>query len=161
PSLINPSTFPAKLWLLVNSPYVRSVRWDARGEGLLMDQQLFESELLGAGPGCATGPNGDGAAEGAGLFKTKNFTSFIRQLNLYGFHKSLLGLEGSVEGAKPGLMGANGGSSAGPLHCFRSPHFRHDHPNLLVHLKCRTSTNKAKLAAGLEVKSCPPNSFHL
>ncbi|NXC22799.1 HSF5 protein, partial [Corythaeola cristata] len=157
PSFINPNNFPAKLWLLVNSPCVHSICWDARGEGLLIDQQLFESELLGAGPGCAVGPNGDGAVETASLFKTKNFASFIRQLNLYGFHKSVSGLEGSVEGAKPGLMGAAGDSSAGPLHHFHSPHFRRDRPDLLVHLKRLTRTNKAKLVAGLEVKSRPPN----
>ncbi|NWH49646.1 HSF5 protein, partial [Fregata magnificens] len=49
--------------------------------------------------------------------------------------------------------------SAGPLHHFHSPHFRRDRPDLLVHLKRLTSANKAKLAAGLEVTSRPPNRF--
>uniref|UniRef100_A0A452I2K2 Uncharacterized protein n=1 Tax=Gopherus agassizii TaxID=38772 RepID=A0A452I2K2_9SAUR len=39
------------------------------------------------------------------------------------------------------------------------PHFRRDRPDLLVHLKRLTSANKAKLAAGLEVTSRPPNRF--
>ncbi|XP_065503374.1 heat shock factor protein 5 [Caloenas nicobarica] len=145
PPSINPSNFPAKLWRLVNSPRFRSIRWDARGEGLLIDQPLFESELLGAGPGRAVGPAGDGAAGATDLFKTKNFTSFIRQLNLYGFRKVVAG---------PGA-----GGSAGPLHHFHSPHFRRDRPELLVQLKRLTSANKAKLAAGLEVTSRPPNRF--
>ncbi|XP_006033862.1 heat shock factor protein 5-like, partial [Alligator sinensis] len=51
------------------------------------------------------------------------------------------------------------GSPAGPLHHFHSPHFRRDRPDLLVHLKRLTSANKAKLAAGLEVTSRPPNRF--
>ncbi|XP_009573709.1 PREDICTED: heat shock factor protein 5, partial [Fulmarus glacialis] len=50
-------------------------------------------------------------------------------------------------------------SSARPLHHFHSPHFRRDRPDLLVHLKRLTSANKAKLAAGLEVTSRPPNRY--
>uniref|UniRef100_A0A672UA81 Uncharacterized protein n=1 Tax=Strigops habroptila TaxID=2489341 RepID=A0A672UA81_STRHB len=46
--------------------------------------------------------------------------------------------------------------SAGPLLHFQSPHFRRDRPELLVRLKRLTSANKAKLAAGLEVPSRPP-----
>ncbi|NXS66727.1 HSF5 protein, partial [Pandion haliaetus] len=163
PAPINPNNFPAKLWRLVNSPRFRSICWDARGEGLLIDQPLFESELLGAGPGPATGPAGDGTAGAADVFKTKNFTSFIRQLNLYGFRKVVMGPAGSVAGPSsgPGLGAGNGdgGGSAAPLHHFHSPNFRRDRPDLLVHLKRLTSANKAKLAAGLEVTSRPPNRF--
>ncbi|XP_049659260.1 heat shock factor protein 5 isoform X2 [Accipiter gentilis] len=160
---INPNNFPAKLWQLVNSPHYRSICWDARGEGLLIDQQLFESELLGAGLSCSTAPADDGTAGAADFFKTKNFTSFIRQLNLYGFRKVMMGPVGSVVGPGPGPgLGAgtgDGGASTGPLHHFHSPNFRRDRPDLLIHLKRLTRTNKAKLAAGLEVTSRPPNRF--
>ncbi|XP_061218224.1 heat shock factor protein 5-like [Neopsephotus bourkii] len=142
PGAVNPSHFPAKLWQLVNSPRCGSVRWDARGEGLLIDQRLFERELLGAEAA------GDGVALAAEFFKTKNFGSIIRQLNLYGFHK--LG-PGPVPLQDP--AGGDCGSSAGALLHFYSPHFRRDRPELLVRLKRRTSANKAKLAAGLELPS--------
>uniref|UniRef100_A0A8B9FRI4 HSF-type DNA-binding domain-containing protein n=1 Tax=Amazona collaria TaxID=241587 RepID=A0A8B9FRI4_9PSIT len=140
PGAVNPSHFPAKLWHLVNSPRSGSVRWDARGEGLLIDQRLLERELLGAWRA------DEGAALAAAFFKTRNFPIFIRQLNLYGFRK--LG-----PGPLQGLAGGDAGGSAGPLLRFRSPHFR---PDLLVHLKRLTSANKAKLAASLPGPSCPP-----
>ncbi|KAM9023155.1 LOW QUALITY PROTEIN: uncharacterized protein PRD47_002075 [Ara ararauna] len=142
PGAVNPEHFPGRLWQLVNSPRCGSVRWDARGEGLLIDQRLFERELLGAGPA------GEGAAPGGRFFKTRNFASFVRQLNLYGFRK--LGPGPLQEPA-----GGDGGSSAGPLLHFHSPHFRRDRPELLVRLKRLTSANKAKLAAGLELPSRP------
>ncbi|XP_074746784.1 heat shock factor protein 5 [Strix uralensis] len=146
PADINPNNFPAKLWRLVNSPRVQSICWDARGEGLIIDQPLFEREVLGMGPG------GDGASGAAGLFKTKSFASLTRQFNLYGFRK--LGETSSAAGG--GSDG--GGGSPGPLHRFYSPHFLRDHPDLLVRVKRLTKANKAKLAAGLEVKSRPPTA---
>ncbi|XP_007429104.1 heat shock factor protein 5 [Python bivittatus] len=126
---INPNNFPAKLWRLVNSPRFRSIRWDARGEGLLIDQPLFEAELLGAG--------GSGMAVAVG------------------------GGSGGSSSGGGSTAGASAAASApgGPLHHFHSPHFRRDRPDLLVHLKRLTSANKAKLAAGLEVTSRPPNRF--
>ncbi|XP_069082609.1 heat shock factor protein 5 [Pleurodeles waltl] len=144
---INPNNFPAKLWRLVNSPRYQSIRWDSRGEGVIIDQQLFESELL-----CPSKPL-DEATE---LFKTTNFTSFIRQLNLYGFRKVVLGV-----GSNPGQLHPGGdlGAGDGHLHHFHNVHFRKDHPDMLVNLKRLTSANKAKLAAGLEVNSRPPNRF--
>ncbi|NWH38963.1 HSF5 protein, partial [Chloropsis hardwickii] len=152
PVVPRPCTFPMKLWLLVNSPCVRSVRWDARGEGLFIDQSLFEQELLGVGPSAA------GAEE---LFKTKNFGSIVRQLNLYGFHKLTVSPASSTVGSRPRPSTAGGDTSYAdrPLHHFWNPHFRYDRPDLLVKIKRLTKANKEKLDAGLEVTSRLPDDL--
>ncbi|NXB76310.1 HSF5 protein, partial [Donacobius atricapilla] len=139
-------TFPMKLWLLVNSPGVRSVRWDASGEALFIDQGLFERELLGVGPSAA------GEEE---LFKTKKFGSIVRQLNLYGFHKVTVDPGSCGVGSSPRPSTARGDSSYadGPLHRFWNPHFRYDRPDLLLKIRRLTKANKEKLDAGLEVTS--------
>ncbi|XP_067863988.1 heat shock factor protein 5 [Heptranchias perlo] len=147
---INPNNFPAKLWRIVNSPRYRSIRWDPRGEGLIVDQQLFESELLTPIKNVNNGANLEPDTDL--LFKTTNFTSFIRQLNLYGFRK--MG-QGSGEHPVPGELGAGDGL----LHHFHNPSFKQDHPELLINMKRLTSANKAKLAAGLQVNTRPPNRF--
>ncbi|NWU98603.1 HSF5 protein, partial [Upupa epops] len=126
PASLNPDYFPAKLWQLVNDPQVVSLRWDARGEGLLIDEQLFQKEVL----------EPEGAA---GVFKTKSFSSFIRQLNLYGFHKvAKQSLDASA--------GAGDASGTGrSLHHFCNPCFQKHRPELLAQIKRLTKANKEKL----------------
>uniref|UniRef100_A0A803VW05 HSF-type DNA-binding domain-containing protein n=1 Tax=Ficedula albicollis TaxID=59894 RepID=A0A803VW05_FICAL len=135
------STFPAKLWRLVNSAGIRSVRWDSRGQGLLIDRSLLERELLS--PGGAHGAGGEGAGPGPGpgpdSFQATRFGSFVRQLNLYGFHKV------------PGDAG-------GWLH-FRNANFVRDRPELLLRIQRLTRANRQRLAAGLEVRSRQPSRF--
>ncbi|XP_014107677.1 PREDICTED: heat shock factor protein 5-like [Pseudopodoces humilis] len=152
PVIPRPRTFPMKLWLLVNSPCVQSVRWDARGEGLFIDQGLFEQELLSLGPSAA------GEEE---LFKTKNFGSIIRQLNLYGFHKLMVSpaISAVVSRPRPATSGGDTSYADGPLHHFWNPHFRYDRPDLLVKIKRLTKANKEKLDAGLEVTSRLPDDL--
>ncbi|KAL6463829.1 hypothetical protein MHYP_G00282200 [Metynnis hypsauchen] len=126
--------------------HICSIRWDSRGEAVVIDQQLFEAELLS--------PGRRASGKSPECFKTTNFTSFIRQLNLYGFRKLKPGdgiLEKQIEG-KP--------VSDNILHHFHNPDFKQGHPELLVNLKRLTSINKAKLEAGLEVTCRPPSRFH-
>lgn len=74
----SPNHFRIKLWRLVNNPLKRSIFWDSRGEAVVINQQLFEREVLSPHP-CSLG-NMD-------AFKTTNFSTFVRQLKLYGFKK--------------------------------------------------------------------------
>uniref|UniRef100_A0A8C5DIB5 HSF-type DNA-binding domain-containing protein n=1 Tax=Gouania willdenowi TaxID=441366 RepID=A0A8C5DIB5_GOUWI len=62
--------FTSKLWSLVNDPANDSIFWDSRGEDVIINQCLFEKEVL---------------SQGCGLPDT--FKSFHRQLNLYRFKK--------------------------------------------------------------------------
>ncbi|XP_039946958.1 uncharacterized protein LOC120765832 [Hirundo rustica] len=145
PAGLNASTFPARLWRLVNSPCVRSVRWDSQAQGLLIDRSLFERELLSQAD--AQGGRGEGLGAALDTFQATHFSSFVRQLNLYGFQKV------------PGWVGAAvQGDARGWLH-FRNPNFRRDRPDLLLHIKRLTRANRQRLAAGLEVRSRPPSRF--
>lgn len=67
-------SFPEKLWWIVNSPKFSEIHWSAQGTSIVIPStQKFVAEIL----------NNPSSA----LFKTKNFASFVRQLNLYGFRK--------------------------------------------------------------------------
>ncbi|KAG5844377.1 heat shock factor protein 5 isoform X1 [Anguilla anguilla] len=141
---INPNNFPAKLWCLVNNPKNRSIHWDHTGQGIIINQQLFETELLSPVKSI-----------GEPIFKTTNFTSFIRQLNLYGFRKVELS-PGSADKLGDGDLIITEGVQQ-QQHRFQNPNFKRDHPELLVNLKRLTTSNKAKLEAGLEVNCRPPS----
>lgn len=93
--------FIAKLFSLVDTPeYSNFIRWSEEHKGNaieVIEPVQFSQEIL---------PK---------IFKHSNITSFIRQLNIYGFHK----LE-----SKEGL-------------CFKHEFFRRGHPELLDRIKRR------------------------
>ena len=67
-------SFPEKLWWIVNNPKRGEIHWNAQGTTIVIPStQKFVAGILNS-PSSA-------------LFKTKNFASFVRQLNLYGFRK--------------------------------------------------------------------------
>ncbi|XP_064592872.1 serine/threonine-protein kinase PAK 3-like [Zonotrichia leucophrys gambelii] len=131
---LSASPFPAKLWRLVNRPRVRSMHWDIRTPGLLIDCSLFERELLSPGKTHRDGGNGAGLV--LHIFRATRFFSFMLQLYCYGFHKVL----GWVGSAAPGDAGAW-------LH-YSNPCFCYDHPDLLLCIKCRSTVNRQQPAAG-------------
>lgn len=63
--------FPTLVWNLVNDDNIGAIYWNESGETFRIKEPLFESQCLASGL----------------LFKTKKISSFIRQLNLYGFRK--------------------------------------------------------------------------
>lgn len=138
PVNINPNNFPAKLWRLVNNPGNRSIFWDSQGEAIVINRQLFEREILSPGPS---------NSDHVDTFKTKNFSSFVRQLNLYGFRK---------------VDPASRDNSLPSEHCstyyhFSNPNFKRNNPGLVTTLRRLTVENKAKLQAGLKVSCRPPS----
>ncbi|XP_041334171.1 heat shock factor protein 5-like [Pyrgilauda ruficollis] len=142
PAGLSASTFPAKLWRLLNSPRVRSVRWDSRAQGLLIDRCLFERELLS--PGHAPGGGGDGAGPVPRTFRATRFRSFVRQLYRYGFRKV------------PGWLGAAAPGDAGGWLHYSNPCFRRDRPDLLLRIRRRSAADRQQPAAGQEGRRRPP-----
>ena len=63
--------FPEKLWKIVNECSSGAIKWSPNGNSILINYDLFQNQYL----------------NDFLHFKTKNLSSFVRQLNLYGFHK--------------------------------------------------------------------------
>ncbi|XP_072306541.1 heat shock factor protein 5-like [Eucyclogobius newberryi] len=132
PESINPNHFPAKLWCMVNDPANIAICWDNTGEFIVIYQALFEKFVLSH---CCKDDEGNFS-----YFKTTQFSSFVRQLNLYGFRK-----------AEPPASTV----SIDPIHHYFNSNFRRDNPALLIHLKRLTVNNKAKMDRGMDVKCRP------
>ncbi|XP_026988666.1 heat shock factor protein 5-like [Tachysurus fulvidraco] len=132
---INRRNFPTNLWHLVNDPQICSICWDDSGEGILICPDAFKAEVL------STVKN-----QMNKYFKTTNFISFVRQLNLYGFRKVCPDYEISLK-------------QVSLIQHFFNPNFKRANPELLVNLKRLTPANKAKLASGQQV-SRQSRPFH-
>ncbi|XP_023800466.1 uncharacterized protein LOC111941561 [Cyanistes caeruleus] len=133
PAGLNARTFPAKLWRLVNSPRVLSVRWDSQAQGLLIDRSLFERELLSPGGDQGPAPH---------TFRATRFLSFVRQLYRYGFRKV------------PGRAGAAAPGDAGAWLHYTNPWFRRDRPELLLRIERRSAASRQRPAAGGDRSRC-------
>ncbi|XP_051786798.1 heat shock factor protein 5-like [Erpetoichthys calabaricus] len=161
------SKFPIKLWQLVNNSTTESIIWDSKGEGVIINQHLFERELLS--PVTVSETLID-------VFKATNFRSFIRQMNLYGFRKldvstrdnNLKTNVGSAQSIAERVFHRHTDNilSAGTvkrdcctevqinekakevkLHHYHHPSFKKKHPELLVNVtrsKCKVSIVRVK-----------------
>ncbi|XP_026993568.2 heat shock factor protein 5-like isoform X2 [Tachysurus fulvidraco] len=127
--LINQRNFPNNLWHLVNDPQISSICWDDSGEGILICPEAFKAEVLSADN-----------KQKVKFFRTTNFISFVRQLNLYGFRKVCPDYKISL-------------TAVSFIQHYFNPNFKRANPELLVNLKRHTPSNKAKLAAGKETSN--------
>ncbi|XP_078677365.1 uncharacterized protein LOC144913991 [Branchiostoma floridae x Branchiostoma belcheri] len=100
---VNANHFPAKLWILVNDPRIKSIYWDEAGEEVVIVQSQFKDEVL--------------ENRQLDVFNTANWDSFVRQLNLYQFKKNIMAAR--HEGNKD-------------IHRFRNRYFSKSQPDLTM-----------------------------
>ncbi|RXN04307.1 heat shock factor 1-like protein [Labeo rohita] len=107
--------FVSKLWTLVEAPSTNNlISWSQDGGSFLVqDEQRFSKEVLPL------------------YFKHSNMTSFVRQLNMYGFHK--------VVHMDAGLPKADG-----QVNCveFQHENFRRAQPHLLGLIRRKVSVSR-------------------
>ncbi|XP_018317786.1 heat shock factor protein [Mycetomoellerius zeteki] len=109
--------FPQKLWRIVNECETRAIQWGANGDTILLNYKRFQTEYLDTH---------------RPIFKTSNITSFIRQLNLYGFRKI------TCHGRDPACNSCNP-----HVHEFLHDNFRADRIDLLSKV-CRKAGGKSR-----------------
>lgn len=96
------------------------VRWNETGDAfIILKTHEFCEEILPA------------------YFKHKNLSSFVRQLNMYGFHKT---------------------KQKNNEHCFVHKNFRRDNKGLLLDMKRKSKDTPSEKRSEREVESPPPDS---
>lgn len=105
--------FPAKLWRIVNCCKTGAIVWEPDGDSIKVDRKKFEEQYLKAGV----------------FFKTANFQSFIRQLNIYGFRKI------PTNGPK---------NQDGAVFIYKHDFFKRGHPDYLSEVVRNTAVRKTQ-----------------
>uniref|UniRef100_A0A8C9L2H2 HSF-type DNA-binding domain-containing protein n=1 Tax=Pavo cristatus TaxID=9049 RepID=A0A8C9L2H2_PAVCR len=126
-------SFPQKLWLMAESDQFEMVWWAYGGNCIVIDKEEFEAEVLGM-----RGP--------LRAFRTEKMSSFIRQLNLYGFNKIIHACR------RPPFVPEFLTEQEALVACrkllfYCNPYFRRDYPHLLKHCKRRVAPKRGALAA--------------
>jgi len=105
--------FPAVIWRIVNSCSTGALLWESDGMSIRVDKAKFEDEYLRTQT----------------FFKTKNFQSFIRQLNIYGFRKIPTNYPKGQDDA---------------VFVYRHDFFRRGHPELLTEVVRNTAIRRTQ-----------------
>ena len=113
-------SFPYRLFSLLNNPlYDEVIRWCPDGDCIIFpDEVEFESRVL--------------QTEERRLFKTRKMKSFVRQLNLYGFHKVTLEKN---EGLMKYYRDSDRRFWPDAIFEHRYGHFKKSHPELLEYVR--------------------------
>ncbi|KAG8144300.1 hypothetical protein E2320_012828 [Naja naja] len=119
--------FLAKLWALVEDPGSDDViSWSRNGQNFcILDEQRFAKELL---------PK---------YFKHNNLSSFIRQLNIYGFRKVIALENGMIT------------SDKNPAIEFQHPFFKRGQFDLLANIKRKSTLSQVATVRPEDLKICP------
>ena len=106
-------TFLAKLWKMVNDPTTDDrICWSPTGNSfIIQDQVQFWYDLLPM------------------YYRHNNMSSFVRQLNIYGFHKMSSVENGTSDLDKEEIQ-------------FYHPNFQRDKPELLQHIKRKVNSTR-------------------
>ncbi|KAK3581163.1 hypothetical protein CHS0354_024696 [Potamilus streckersoni] len=107
--------FPKKLWRIANSCTTGAIFWNNDGSAIKLHKAKFEKQYL---------------SSSASYFKTRNFLSFVRQLNIYGFRKI-------TKSARDNYL------SYAILE-YEHPKFRRGHPELLSFVERNTKKTYAE-----------------
>uniref|UniRef100_A0A452FW13 HSF-type DNA-binding domain-containing protein n=1 Tax=Capra hircus TaxID=9925 RepID=A0A452FW13_CAPHI len=128
-------TFPRKLWNIVESDQFESIWWDETGTCIVINEELFKKEVLER-------------KDPFRIFETKSMKSFIRQLNLYGFHKNRQSVQRSAS-LPVFLEEENNISLLSKLQTYYNPNFKRGHPQLLVRMQRRVGINNVSPISSL------------
>lgn len=121
---MKPNIFPMKLWNLINDSEISAIIWNSHGDGIIVKQNLIRSQVLSLK-----------------TFKAKAFTSFVRQLHMYGFRKSQIWTRD-----KPNI------------HEYFHPNFKKGQPDLLPLVK--RHSGKYKCIENKNALQLPVKSYH-
>ncbi|CAN8031022.1 unnamed protein product [Ixodes persulcatus] len=117
--------FPKKLWRIVNECRSGAITWSGDGSAVVIDYSKFQSDYL------------DNRLD---IFKTSNITSFIRQLNLYGFRKV-----SPQAKLTPSYELSVAAPKSADVHVFRNDSFVRGRPDLLQGVARKTGALRARM----------------
>uniref|UniRef100_A0A8C8AAB6 HSF-type DNA-binding domain-containing protein n=1 Tax=Otus sunia TaxID=257818 RepID=A0A8C8AAB6_9STRI len=121
-------SFPQKLWIIIESDKFQSIWWSESRNCVAINEKLFKEEVLGR-----EGP--------LRLFSTQKMTSFLRQLNNYGFTK--LRRDRQRSAYLPEFLAEEAAASAhSRILYYYNPSFSREHPHLLAQCKRRAGCKR-------------------